>query len=147
MNVHMRELHPRFNFQCSLCKSLFKSYNATYRHTQTHFQLRYVCDICGHRSQYPGAAEAHMKTHTKKKLIPCTWRGCKKEFTSKKSMWQHLQAHGSDTWKCEKCNKTFETFSYFRQHEKGIHGTGWRALCGAFCQWPYIRAKHQCSCT
>ena len=72
MNVHMRELHPRFMFQCSLCESLFKSYNAAYQHTQMHFQLRYVCDICGHRSQYPSAAEAHMKTHTKKKVIPCT---------------------------------------------------------------------------
>ena len=147
MNVHMTELHPKFNFQCSLCQALFKSYNAAYHHTQTHFQLRYVCDICSHRSQYPGGAQVHMKTHTRSKLIPYTWWGCKKEFTSKKLVWQHLQAHGSDIWKCNKCNKMFDTFSYFCQHKKGIHFTSWRALCGAFCQWPHIRAKHQRNCT
>ena len=146
MNVHMREKHPKFNFQCSLCQALFKSYNGAYCHTQTHFQLHYVCDICGHRSQYPGGLESHMKTHTKTKLIPCTWRGCKKAFTSKKSIWQYLQAHSPDTWKCEKCDKTFQAFSYFCQHDKGSHGIGWHALCGQLCQWPHIRAKHQRKC-
>ena len=33
MNLHMREKHPKFNFQCSMCQALFKSYNATYYHT------------------------------------------------------------------------------------------------------------------
>ena len=148
MNIHMREKHSKFYFQCSMCQTLFKSYNAAYRHTQTHYKLRYLCDIYGHRSQYPGGADAHMKMHMKTKMVPCTWRGCKKQFTSKKSMWQHLQGHGPDTWKCEKCNppKTFDVYSYFRQHDRGIHGTGWMALCGQLCQWPHIQSKHQRKC-
>ena len=68
------------------------------------------------------------------------------KFTSKKVMWQHLQVHGPDTWKCDKCNKTFETKSNFRQHDRGLHGIGWRALCGQLCQWPYLRARHQRKC-
>ena len=149
MNIHMWEKHLKFNFQCSLCEALFKSYNAAYRHTQMHYKLRYVCEICGHRSQYPGGATAHMKTHTKKKLMPCTWHGCKKLFTSKKSMWQHLQAHSPESWKCKKCkpNRSFETYSNYHQHDRGLHGLGWQALCGALCQWPYLQAKHQAKCT
>ena len=147
MNLHMATKHPNFKFECGICSSTFKSYNAAYRHTQTHFKLRYICDICGHRSQFPGDRDAHAKTHTKKKLIPCTWRGCQKQFTSKKSMWQHLQSHGPDTWNCDKCeHKPFDTYSNFRQHDRGVHGIGWRALCGKLCQWPYIRAKHQREC-
>ena len=36
--------------------------------------------------------------------------------------------------------------SYLRQHEKGAHGTGWRARCGHLCQWPHIRRAHQSKC-
>ena len=35
---------------------------------------------------------------------------------------------------------------FLRQHEKGAHGTGWRARCGHLCQWPHIRRAHQKKC-
>ena len=138
--------HPTLKFQCGICDEMYKTYNAAYRHTQTHFQLHYKCDHCDHRSQYPGGITSHMRTHTKTELIPCTSRGCHRKFTSKKAMWQHLQSHSPDTWKCDQCSKVFDTKSNFRQHMRGIHGTGWRALCGHLCQWLYIHSKHQKEC-
>ena len=149
MNLHMLQKHPTFHFQCGLCEDQFKSYNAAYRHTQRHFKLRYKCSYCDHRSQYPKENKTHKRTHTNKGLLPCPTRGCTRKFTSKKLMWQHTQSHSPDSWKCTTCNpeRTFDTYSNYRQHNKGLHGTGWRALCRYLCKWPYIRARHQKKCT
>ena len=145
MNHHMKKEHPNLKFQCSMCDEMYKTYNACYRHCNRHFQLRYECNKCDHKSQFPHQMQAHLRTHTKKQLIPCTWRGCTRKFTSKKSMWQHMQSHSPETWECKECDpeKSFDTYSNYRQHHRGLHGIGWRALCGKLFQWPHRRSKHQ----
>ena len=144
----MKDIHPHLKFQCGVCDILYSTYNAAYRHTQRHFKLRYECDQCEHKSQFPHQLRSHKRIHTRKHLLPCTWRGCTKKFTSKRSMWQHLQAHSPDKWNCNKCDppKTFETKSNFRQHEKGAHGLGWRSYCGKLHPWPSVRTSHQKEC-
>ena len=148
MNIHMKEKHPRFKFCCSYCKEEYSTYNGCYRHMQRHFKLPLACDQCTKRCQYPRELSDHLKTHTQKGLFPCTWRGCKKKFVSKKTMWQHLQKHSPDTWTCDKCSpaKSFDTHSYYRQHCKGIHEGGFKTRCGVMYKWPYQHAKHQTEC-
>ena len=149
MNIHMKEKHPKFKFCCSECKEEFATYNGCYRHTQRHYKLPLQCDTCEKRCQYPRELADHQKTHTNKGKSPCTWRGCTKRFVSKKTMWQHLQKHSPDTWTCKKCNpeKTFNTYSYYTQHDKGFHGKGFKTRCGEIKKWPYQRSKHQQDCT
>ena len=148
MNQHMKEDHPRFKFCCSYCQMRYDTYKGCYRHTQRHFKLKHVCDICQKECQYPGELHAHKRLHTKTGLYPCTYRGCTRKFVSKKSMWQHTQSHSGQKFECKQCdpNKSFTTYSYLRQHEKGAHSTGWRARCGHLCQWPHIRRAHQDKC-
>ena len=69
-------------------------------------------------------------------------------FVSKKTIWQHLQKHSPETWKCKKCQpeKTFDTYSYFTQHDKGWHGKGFKTRCGEIKKWLYQRSKHQSEC-
>ena len=96
-------------------------------------------------AQFPHQIKAHLRTHSKKQLIPCTWCGCTCKFTSKKSMWQHMQSHSPETWECKQCDpeRSFDTKSNYRQHHRRVHGIGWRALCGRLFQWPHKRSKHQ----
>ena len=63
-------------------------------------------------------------------------------------MWQHLQKHSPENWTCKKCDpeKTFETYSYFTQHDKGWHGKGFKTCCGEIKKWLYQRSKHQNDC-
>ena len=149
INIHMKKEHPKFNFCCSECKEEFATYNGCYRHTQRHYKLPLQCDICEKRCQYPKELQDHKKTHTNKGKIPCTWRGCTNQFVSKKTMWQHLQKHSPDTWTCKKWNseKTFDTYSYYTQHDKGLHGKGFKTRCGEIKRWPYQKSKHQKDCT
>ena len=143
MNSHMRDTHTHLKFQCGVCDILYSTYNAAYRHTQCHFKLRYECDQYDHKSQFPHQLHTHKRTHTHKHLLPCTCRGCTKKFTSKRSMWKHLQAHSPDKGECKKCDppKTFETKSNFRQHEKGAHSLGWMSYFGKLHPCQNITSK------
>ena len=57
--------------------------------------------------------------------------------------------HSPDAWTCKKCNpeKTFDTYSYYTQHDKGVHGKGFKTRCGEIKRWPHQRSKHQKDCT
>ena len=103
---------------------------------------------------YPHQAESHEMLHTGKNKICCEYRGCRKKFTSKKSMKQHLQEHFNRqhniTWNCDDCpadeSNVFFTLSNYNQHRRGLHGPGYVARCSKKCKWPSERKKHQMEC-
>ena len=148
MNAHMKTEHPDYKYVCETCERPFDTYNAWYKHSEHHFELRYSCKHCGQKFQFPYQYRNHVKIHTKKGLIPCTWPKCKKLFTCNKNMFQHLQAHNEQTWDCELCDpkKVFQTVSNFKQHQKGFHGDGFKSPCGKTHKWPYLRNKHNKEC-
>ena len=148
LNIHMKDKHPGFKYECSHCEEKYSSYNACYKHiVRTHFKNRHLCSVCSKTFPYPSELRFHMRNHTKKGLLPCTFKGCKKLFTSNKAMFQHLQSHSDQTWECEKCQKTFNTYSNYRQHMKGKHlPPSLKAYCGKMFVWPYNRTSHQMEC-
>ena len=154
-NKHMRDKHPTFHYACSKdgCEKEFNTRNAAYKHVQKHYFLCFGCSMCGKRFQFPYQQQNHIKTHTGKGKIPCTWPKCKKMFTCNKNMFQHLQAHTDERFFCEVCDPTktdkkylFPTYSNLRQHKKGFHEGGFKALCRLMEKWPYLHAKHQRKC-
>ena len=138
-NKHMRDKHPHFHYACSKdsCGKQFCTRNAAYKHVQRHYLLRFGCTMCDRRFQFPYQQANHIKTHTGKGKIPCTWPKCKKMFTCNKNMFQHLEAHQNERFYCEVCDPTksdmkysFPTYSNLRQHKKGFHEGSFKALCG-----------------
>ena len=93
---------------------------------QQHFLLPHGCPSCPMRFLYPFQRDSHITKHTGTGLIPCEWRGCKRKFTSKRSMSQHLEKHRNEQsgkkWTCEQCldKPTYKTKSNFDQHTRGL---------------------------
>ena len=156
-NSHMKSAHPDHKYICDKCNKRYDTYNAWYKHTQTHYVLPHKCEFCEKRFLFPYQKANHEKLHTKKDLIPCTWRGCKRKFTSKKSMFQHTQSHINEDmgtrWVCDACpadEKGVKPFFYtiynFNQHKRGSHGAGFLAPCGYVCRWPSDKVDHQKNC-
>ena len=151
LNLHMKEVHPNFKFNCGECKKEYSHYNACYKHiVSVHYAPRHVCEVCNKGFAYPGRLTDHMKTHTGKGLLPCTYPKCKKKFTSNRSMFQHLQSHSDQQWKCNLCDpvKDFNTYSNYNQHVKGYHNPpSLKAPCGKVFKWQYQRTAHYKDCT
>ena len=153
VNIHLKKQHPDFKFVCDFCPETHATYNSNYRHMQSHFELPHSCTLCPKRFLYPFQRDSHIRTHTGKGLTPCEWRGCRKKFTSKRSMHQHLEKHRNKQdgkkWKCKQCKDkpTFDTRANFAQHTRGLHGPGFKARCGKIYKWPAQRKAHQKDCT
>ena len=144
----MKKDHPRFKYACSKCDEKFSTYNTCYKHTQKHYTLRYGCNSCDQRFQFPHQLKNHVKLHTNKGKVQCTWKGCKRMFTCNKNMFQHLEAHSDKTYECTNCDpkRIYQMYSNFRQHVKGYHGSGFKSLCGITYKWPKQRREHQVDC-
>ena len=147
-NIHMKKDHPRFKYACSKYDEKFSTYNACYKHTQKHYTLQYGCNSCEQRFQFPHQLKNHVKLHTNKGKVQCTWKGCKRMFTCNKNMFQHLEAHSDKTYECTDCDpkRIYQMYSNFRQHVKGYHGSSFKSLCGITYKWPKLRREHQVDC-
>lgn len=96
LNFHTREKHlpdtdPRRYFPCELCDCKLKSYGQLHRHRQTHKENHdiFTCDYC------------------------------RKQFTTKGSLVQHLRIHsGVKPYKCNYCHMQFRQASNKFQHER-----------------------------
>ena len=122
------------------------TYNARYKHEHSHFKLPYVCHYCEKRFLFPALRTKHENLHTGKRLLPCMWPGCKQQLSCKDALQQHINTHTEERFMCDKCNKTFNTITNLKQHEKGKHGEGHIALCGAVYDWSDGRNNHQMDC-
>ena len=131
MNAHVKEKHPNFRFKCNYCVKTYMTYNTRYKHEHSHFKLLYVCHYCEKRFLFPALRTKHENLHTGKGLLPCMWPGCKQQLSCKDALQQHINTHTEERFMCDKCNKTFNTITNLKQHEKGKHGEGYIALCGA----------------
>ena len=147
LNNHMHSVHSDYRYSCKVCGKQYENYNAKYKHEQTHFKERFVCQYCDKGFIYLYMLKEHVKTHTGKGLIPCTWPKCTKTFVSTKNMYQHLLSHKGEEHTCVDCNKIFNNKYLYKQHRIGKHGDGYfTAKCGEQFKWPEQRREHQKDC-
>ena len=148
-NRHHSDDHKDLPFTCDLCGKTFQSPNSVTKHRKKHFLFQYVCDICQKRFQFPANLQAHKTTHTGLHHIPCLFPKCTKTFATKFGMEQHQKGHFNDRkiFTCEVCdNKVFASILSFRQHMKGLHGSGYVTECGQAFRWPDQKNKHVNNC-
>ena len=55
----------------------------------------------------------------------------------------HAKLHLNIEHQCDVCKRTFKDAGYLRQHRRGSHGIGWKALCGLVVDWPPKLHRHE----
>ena len=152
-NKHLKDSHPDHSFTCDLCDKRFQTSNGLWKHKNKHYAAKFVCswEDCKKKCYYKSDYDAHMKTHTKTGLFPCTWKGCDSAFVSTKNMYSHLESHNDVKHPCTQCESVFETKYNLAQHIRGKHTEdddegSLKSKCGQLFKWPENRAKHQASC-
>ena len=73
-------------------------------------------------------------------------RECNKVLLSKQGLEANRKLHEEQKFKCESCDKTFNTELHLRQHIMGKHGEGCYSYCGKHLQWPDTKYRHQHEC-
>ena len=144
--------HPGQPFHCDFCKASFQTCNGLFKYERLHQYLKYTCNLCGHKTQFPYQMRSHYKVHSDLDLEKCEL--CEHSFACKSSCVAHQK---SDTTKitCDKCpsgkSKVYTSQNSFHLHLRGKHGPGWTAPCGKHCGWKSqftCHVKRECAnCT
>ena len=88
-------------------------------HVNRHFRFHYFqCTTCNYRSTYKSVVKGHKIIHTGIKHSVCS--KCGVEFRNKQRLRDHFLYHHVDinSFKCEKCGKTFKSTKGQNCHEK-----------------------------
>ena len=146
----MASVHPDIEYKCRYCEKKFKTYNGRLKHMLVHKGYCFQCQECGKTFPYPSRLNEHVRRHTKKGLIPCLSKGCRKKFTTKRAMKKHMQLHDDKKHKCEyeQCIdlKPFDSTDYLRQHVRAVHLKNYDSRCGIRFPNPGKKDRHQKKC-
>ena len=141
--THFTSQHPVQPYQCDFCSGTFKSCNGLFKHEWSHQYLRYKCDLCGHKTQFPYQMKAHQMVHSGEGLGKCD--PCERAFASKSSKVAHKKTHTMKLT-CNKCvpgtSKVYTSRNSLRLHTHGKHGPGLTAPCEAHYVWKSQYTRH-----
>ena len=59
--THMQTKHPNDLYPCENCNKMFKSFNGLLKHQRSHKYLKWACDDCDYKCQFPGQLAHHQK--------------------------------------------------------------------------------------
>ena len=128
---HFKTVHPGSKYKCEFCISFFDSANGLFKHERSHIYMKYFCDACQKKFQFPYQLSAHKTQHTGTGKHQCSQ--CTKSFGSKCSKDFHERTHDLKI-KCDLCpmstEKVFNNKPALLQHQRGLHGPGWTTVCG-----------------
>ena len=121
------------NFKCTEpgCSKEYASRQGLNYHKKTHKDEFYIydCKHCNLAFNNEKSLRNHMKVHTGKGLYPCTYRGCKLQFTLKQNMKRHAEIHLKEKHQCPDCQKIFDTKNALGNHNKEVHGSEDQLVC------------------
>ena len=60
-HTHMQTKHPNDLYPCENCNKMFKSFNGLLKHQRSHKYLKWACDDCDYKCQFPGQLAHHQK--------------------------------------------------------------------------------------
>ena len=143
---HIKQKHPSTKWACEYCGKQYNSFNGKYKHEKSvHMQKPYLCAICGHGFDYKSQVDRHMPVHNPSDKVYCD--NCGKGFASKASLKWHEVVHLELEFKCDSCEKVYNTKDKRSHHWKGVHGGGFVSRCDKFTfKWPGAHHIHQVDC-
>ena len=98
--THFSSQHQGMLFQCDFCQGSFKSCNGLFKLEHSHQYLRYKCDLCGHKTEFPYQMKAHQRVHSGQGLFQCDL--CQQKFTCKSLKIAHQKMHTTKLT-CNQC--------------------------------------------
>ncbi len=82
---------------------------------------RHTCDQCKKSFTTQSNMKAHQRRAHKGRRYSCTEPGCKKQFTQLAHLERHIKnIHWGIKHTCDKCNKSFTTEDYLKNHQKNV---------------------------
>ncbi|XP_044742581.1 zinc finger protein 33A-like [Chrysoperla carnea] len=167
---HAKTRHSAGPIKCPKCDQEFYHQLQLDAHEQTHTKKEFICDICGKIFQQKYHLNLHKSTHSEHR--PYTCKICNNSFKHKFTlkthiqlrhveaerrdmcnvcgklihpggMYQHLETHKNETFKCPDCDKVYTNKYVMHTHRKQVHKSGGvpkRHIC-EFCNKPYPYAS------
>ena len=109
---------------CTICGRQL-SRNSIRNHVKLHNENRekYDCPLCDKIYARKDNLQMHMMAVHEGKKFQCTYEFCKREFSNKKILKEHIREHKGDfPYKCEICNRGFFQSSFYNAHMNSHYG-------------------------
>ena len=145
LSAHILVKHPKFRYKCQFCTKKYLGHASLSKHEKLYRIGRFTCKACQKNFHFPQPYNDHLKTHTRKNLIP--HMHCKKKFPSNQNMQLRAVTHSGQIHKCTICKFVTNTYSNLAQNICGEHGRGCMATCGKCFKWTPTMHHHKKKCT
>lgn len=90
-NIKIKRRVQKKNFQCEVCRKMFKSSRNLNDHVRTHTgEKPFICEICNKSFNQKTNLKTHRLTHTRERRFSC--HICPKKFTYKHHFLQHSRS-------------------------------------------------------
>lgn len=122
---HFAQQHPNeeLKYQCYICNGFVKKYRSFTRHTESHQEKRFSCDICDLKFSQKITLISHLTTHAVIKTFECS--DCGLSFKQNSSLFKHRrQKHSKNVPLCKICNRHFVNSETYQQHLRSKHNQG-----------------------
>ena len=134
LNQHVHSKHPAFRFKCKLCGAEYLTYNARFKHEETHKAPAFICPYkrCNKSFHYERDYKQHKQVHTGKNKYPFPTRGSNKSYTTMAALKFHMKLHEDLQFICDTCGKIFHRRLTTATHAGcifvGVEGIMWGSI-------------------
>lgn len=126
---------------CVECGELVTSLKTHHHGKPNHEEMKFKCDVCGHRANYINYMTDHMeRIHLKLRNVECEL--CDKKFFGPTEYRRHFKAkHGKKEHVCITCDKAYGSRTLWKNHMQAIHFDSRRFVC-EFCSKGFRKSEH-----
>ncbi|XP_063240084.1 zinc finger protein 845-like isoform X3 [Bacillus rossius redtenbacheri] len=117
-NHELRHTRQTSNFECDICKRVFKTKTGLRHHVASHTgEYKFCCDYCGRGFMSRMMMEEHRSMHTKEERYVCDV--CGRKFSFQSTYWIHRKWHDTPyPYKCNFCGRMFRHSSLLAVHKR-----------------------------
>ena len=119
LNEHHRRTHT--SVQCLDCPRVFPTPDALQRHRYVHDEShQFKCRLCNKVTGFKSDLDMHMSVHYEKKMWPCPYEDCNREFKRKSDLTAHEITHTGEDFICEfaGCKYTNKDPRLVKRHQR-----------------------------